>query len=1086
VSADCYLRYPHVRGDLVTFVAEDDVWLGSTGGGRAYRVSSDHVPVVSPRLSPDGSLVAWTARRGNASEVFVAPTDGGVSRQLTFWGQQGTRVTGWFSDDEVLVLSAAGESNHARMYAHAVAVDGGPSRRLPYGWAGDLAFGAAGGVLLSTYFWTEPARWKHYRGGTASQLWLDRDGDGTFERIFADLPSNLASPVWVTNPDGTQRIGFCSDHEGRGHIYSAVVNHGAPSTADLVRHTAGELYARHASSDGRQVVYCAGGDLFLLDSLDTDSEPRGVDMRLGSSRPLLQRQRVKVTKNLETISTDRTGRASAIESRGTISWVSHRDGPVRALAAGSDVRRRLPVVLDERRVGWVTDAGGDDAVEIVELDKPHAVPQTLLASGRVGRVLEMAASPDGHQIALATHDGRLLSCEVPQEDIGQPVEPRELDATTGDMSGLSFSPDSRWLAWSASGPRPWEDPGPRPLRQIKMADLTTGNVFPVTTLRFTDTEPVFTLDGRHLAFLSIRSLDPVYDAFSFDLSFPGGCRPFIVPLASDTASPFDPMVGGRPAEAGAASDAAPAPTTPPTTRVDVEGLEQRLVAVPVEGGRYAHLAAVKEGLAWAREPLLGQLGEDLPKVDGEAARARVEHFDLRTSKLQTVVSEADRFVATTDGSRLVVLDRDKLSVVPSDRPSDKQAGDGTEAVQVDLDHTAVEVDPRAEWRQMYDEAWRLMRDHFWRADMGGVDWAAAHERYVPLLDRIGSHDDLVDLIWEMHGELGSSHAYCIPPQDQADSGRRQGLLGADLEYSDGDWRISRVVPGEASDRRARSPLLAPGIGAGAGDAIVAVDGRPTSRTRSPQSLLVGAADKPVELTVRSRDRDELRRVVVVPLADETPLRYQDWVNGRRAYVHDRTASRVGYLHVPDMMSGGWAQLHRDLRTELTRDAVIVDVRSNSGGHTSQLVMEKLARRIIGWNVVRGYGPDSYPSDARRGPMVTIADMYAGSDGDIITAAIQSLGLGPVVGTRTWGGVIGIDGRYRLVDGTMVTQPRYSFWFEKFGWGVENYGVDPDVEVPVAPQDRVAGNDVQLEHALDLVQHLLRETPPQEPPPLPDL
>ena len=1071
-------------GDLVTFVAEDDIWLGSTDGGRAYRVSSDHVPAANPRLSPDRSLVAWTARRGDASEVYVAPTEGGVSRQLTFWGKPGTRLTGWVSDDEVLVLSSAGESDHARMYAHAVPVDGGPGRRLPYGWASDLAFGPAGGALLSTYFWTEPARWKHYRGGTASQLWLDLDGSGTFERIFADLRSSLASPVWVTASDGTPRIGFCSDHDGRGQIYSAAMDRGAPSTADLTRHTDGDLYARHMTSDGRQVVYCAGGELFLLDSLDTDAEPRRLDMRLGSSRPLLQRRRVTVTKNLETISADRTGRASAIESRGTISWVSHRDGPVRALATGSDVRRRLPVVLDDRRVAWVTDADGDDAVEVLGLEEPGAVPQRLLASGRVGRVLELAASPDGRQIALATHDGRVLSCEVPSEDIAQPVEPRELDATTGDMSGLAFSPDSRWLAWSVSGPRPWEDPGPRPLRQIKMADLTTGQVFPVTPLRFTDTEPVFTLDGKHLAFLSIRSLDPVYDAFSFDLTFPGGCRPFVVPLAKDTASPLDPMVGGRPVAATGPSDAEAA--MPPSTRVDVDGLEQRLVAVPVEGGRYSGLAAVKDGLAWSREPLLGELGEDRPKLDDEAVRARVERFDLGTSRLQTIVEKVDRFVATTDGSRLVVLDRGKLRVVPSDRPADKEGAAGAEAVQVDLDQMGVEVDPQAEWRQMYDEAWRLMRDHFWRADMGGVDWAAARERYLPLLDRIGSHDDLVDLIWEMQGELGSSHAYCIPPRGEADSGRRQGLLGVDLEHSDGDWRITRIVPGEASDRRARSPLMAPGIGAGAGDAIVAVDGRPTSPTRGPLSLLVGAANKPVELTLRPRDGDAVRRVVVVPLADETALRYQDWVNDRGAYVHERTGDRIGYLHVPDMMSAGWAQLHRDLRTELGRDAVIVDVRSNSGGHTSQLVMEKLARRIIGWNVARGYDAESYPSDARRGPMVTIADMYAGSDGDIIAAAIQSMGLGPVVGTRTWGGVIGIDGRYWLVDGTVVTQPRYSFWFEKFGWAVENHGVDPDVEVPVPPQDRVGGNDVQLDHALDLVRRLLEETPPQVPPALPDL
>jgi len=1108
MTTDGYLRYPHVRGDLLTFVAEDDVWLADSGGGRAYRLSADHSPALTPRISPAGSLVAWAARRDGANEVYVAPTDGGVSRRLTYWGQPMTRVTGWVSDDEVMVLSSTGEGDFVRMFAHAVPVDGGPSRRLPYGWTGDVAVGPDGGVLLSSFFWTEPARWKHYRGGTASQLWLDPEDSGTFRRIFADLSSSLAFPVWTTGSDGRQRIAFCSDHEGRGQLYSAVVGRRAPSTSRLARRTDSDLYVRHASSDGRQVVYCAGGDVFLLDSLDDGVEPRRLDLRIGGARPLLRPHRVKATSRLGTIRPDRTGRASAIESRGTVSWVSHRGGPVRALATGSAVRRRLPVVLDDARVAWVTDVDGDDALELLDLDSPDASPQALVAAGRIGRVLEMAASPDGRRIALSTHDGRLLTCVVPAGAVTRTVAPKEIDSITGDMSGMAFSPDSRWLAWSASGSGPWEDPGPRPLRQIKIADLSRGRVIAVTSLRFTDTNPVFTLDGKHLAFLSIRSLDPVYDSFSFDLSFPAGCRPHLVALAADTPSPFDPIVGGRPLEPPEPAQAAleavaetvpaesdevgtPTPDTArtrpaaPRTTVDVDGLEHRIVPVPVEAGRYSGLAAAKHGLVWLREPLRGELGDNRATVEAEPERARVEHFDLRTSKLSTVVAKADRVEITGDGSRLLVVDQDHLSVVPSDKAAPKE-DDSEDVLRVDLDRLRVEVDPPVEWRQMLDETWRLMRDHFWREDMGGVDWQAARDRYEPMLDRLGSHDDLIDVIWEMHGELGSSHAYAIPPQTPADADRRQGLLGADLEYSGDAWRISRIVPGDASDPKARSPLLSAGVGARAGDVVVAVDGQRTSRTASPLSLLVGTAGKPVELTLRPRGRTELRRVVVVPLADELPLRYQDWVTGRRAYVHAQSDGKVGYLHVPDMMSVGWAQLHRDLRTEMPRDALIVDVRSNGGGHTSQLVLEKLSRKIIGWDLVRGYSPGSYPSDARRGPMVTIADMFAGSDGDIIAAAIQSLGLGPVVGTRTWGGVVGIDGRYTLVDGTMVTQPRYSFWFEKFGWGVENHGVDPDIEIPVTPQDRAAGNDVQLDLALVEVTRLLRRTPPAKPPLIPDL
>ncbi|MBA2769083.1 MAG: PD40 domain-containing protein, partial [Sporichthyaceae bacterium] len=620
-----------------------------------------------------------------------------------------------------MVLSSTGEGDLVRMFAHAVPVDGGPSRRLPYGWAGEVAVGPDGGVLLSSYFWTEPARWKRYRGGTASQLWLDRDGSGAFRRVFADLSSSLAFPVWTTGVDGRQRIAFCSDHEGRGQLYSAVVGRRAPTTSRLACRTDSDFYVRHASGDGRQVVYCAGGDVYLLESLDDGVEPRRVDLRIGGARPLLRPHRVKATSRLGTISPDRTGRASAIESRGTVSWVSHRGGPARTLATGSAVRRRLPVVLDDTRVAWVTDVDGDDALEVLDLDSPDAAPQTLVAAGRIGRVVEMAASPDGRRIALSTHDGRILTCTVPAADVTHAVAPKEIDSITGDMSGLVFSPDSRWLVWSASGPGPWEDPGPRPLRQINIADLDRGRVIAVTSLRFTDTNPVFTLDGKYLAFLSIRSLDPVYDSFSFDLSFPAGCRPHLVALAADIPSPFDPIVGGRPleppepeqaaqeavaeavpAEAGEAG--APKPDTArtrpaaPKTVVDVDGLEHRIVPVPVEAGRYSSLAAAKHGLVWLREPLRGELGDNRATVTAEPERARVEHFDLRTSKLSTVVATADRVEITGDGNWLLVVDQDRLSVVPSDKAAPKE-GDSADVVRVDLDRLRVEVDPPVEWRQ---------------------------------------------------------------------------------------------------------------------------------------------------------------------------------------------------------------------------------------------------------------------------------------------------------------------------------------------------------------------------------------------------
>jgi tricorn protease len=314
---------------------------------------------------------------------------------------------------------------------------------------------------------------------------------------------------------------------------------------------------------------------------------------------------------------------------------------------------------------------------------------------------------------------------------------------------------------------------------------------------------------------------------------------------------------------------------------------------------------------------------------------------------------------------------------------------------------------------------------------------------------------------------------------------RQGLLGADISRdAEGLWRIDRVLPSETSDPQARSPLAAPGVAVRAGDAVLAVDGHPVDPLTGPGPLLIGAARKPVELTIAPAGGGAVRHAVVVPIADEEALRYHDWVAGRRAYVHEQSGGRLGYLHVPDMVGSGWAQLHRDLRVEVAREGLVVDVRENSGGHTSQLVVEKLARRIVGWDLPRGLPAYSYPQDAPRGPVVAVANEFSGSDGDIVNAAIKALGIGPVVGTRTWGGVVGIDSRYRLVDGTLVTQPKYAFWLEGQGWDVENHGVDPDVEVLHTPDDWAADRDPQLDTAIRLALDALAVTPAKSPPPLP--
>lgn len=1075
-----YLRYPHVNGELTAFVAEDDVWVAPLDGGRAWRVSADNMPVDHPRISPDGTTVAWTSTRDGAPEVHVAPLDGGPSKRLTYWGSAKTSVRGWTPDGEVVAISTQGQPSLRRTWARAVPLDGGPARTLPYGPVGDLAYGPAGSVLLlSATMGREAAAWKRYRGGTAGKLWIDLTGGGDFERLHADLDGNLESPLWVGD-----RVAFLSDHEGTGALYSSL-----PDGSDLRRHTPLDgFYARQAATDGTRVIYSAAGELHLLDDLES-AAPRPVAVRLGGQRTDLQPHPVRAAHHLGDARPDHTGRGSAVEVRGTTHWVTHRGGPARALAAEPGVRTRLPRTFGgegDQQVVWVTDAEGEDALELSPAAglAPGTAPRRL-AAGRLGRVLELEVSPDGHRIAVASHDGRVLLVET------QTGEVREVATSdAGDVTGLAFSPDSAWLAWS--------HPGPDPLRQLRIAATSDLSVADATPLRFNDYAPAFTPDGKHLAFLSERAFDPVYDAHVFDLSFPNACRPHLITLAATTPSPFGPQRHGRPVEEpdddkddksegekseGESIEGEDRPRVP-ATRVDFEGIADRIVAFPVEAGRYTGLTAAKNGVLWLRHPLLGTLGTALATPEAQPPGSVLERYDLKQLRVEELADDAEDFAVSGDGTKVLLAASGRLRVVPADsKASDDDDSDAN--TTVDLSRIRVTVRPQDEWRQMYAEAHRLMRDNFWRADMSGVDWNAVGERYLPVLERAATHDDLMDLLWEVQGELGTSHAYVTPPGGHRDALTRQGLLGADLARADdGRWHVARVLPGESSDPQALSPLAAPGVAVRAGDSLLAVDGVAVDPVAGPGPLLTGTAGKPVELTVAPADGGAVRYVVVVPLADEEPLRYHDWVAGRRAHVHERSGGRLGYLHVPDMVGFGWAQLHRDLRVEVAREGLVVDVRENRGGHTSQLVIEKLARRIVGWDLPRGMHPQSYPLDAPRGPVVAVANEFSGSDGDIVNAAIKALNIGPVVGTRTWGGVVGIDSRYDLVDGTAVTQPKYAFWFEGYGWDVENHGVDPDVEVLQRPQDWAAGTDPQLDTAIDLALASLAEHPAKTPPPLP--
>jgi tricorn protease len=1054
VADSGYLRYPHVAGDLITFTAEDDVWLASlseaaSGSGTgARRLTADRVPILHPRLNPAATHVAWTSTRDGTrslswrapQEAYAMPVDGGPDQRLTYWGSRSAAVRGWVSDDEVLVLSRAGQHDGLKTWPFAVPLRG-PARRLPYGPAGDLAV-RDGAVLVGSApnnEPAEPAHWKGYRGGAGGKIWHSPDGS-RYTRILAGVGDNLVNPMFVG-----PRVVFLSDHEGTGALYSAL-----PDGTDLRRHTdLSEYYARQATTDGQRVVYQQAGELWLLESLDAG--PVRLRIRLGGDHPGRAAYPVSAPSELRSFALDPSGHALAAEVRGTVHWLPAGGEAARALLAEPGVRARFPVVIPGAdAVACASDHGGEDGLDVLPAD--GSAPRRI-GHGELGRITGLVVAPDGQTAAVATVDGRLLTVAL----AGEPVITEIARGTHGEATGLAFSPGSALLAWS----QPWSERGAGHIRLARLAD---GTVTDVTPPRFDDTSPTFTLDGKYLAFLSNRAFDPAGDPHHLDLGFLPGTRPYLATLHATTPSPFVPELPGRAAHS-------PLPTEILADEPDLAGLPERTVPFPVAAGTCQKLRATTDGVLWLDLPRGGALGE-AAIGSGDEHPARLIRYDLASRQRSIVAEGLGDYEVSGDGTQLACQTGESLELKPAGEP-------GGAAVSVGLDRIQVTVEPLAEWAQMYHETWRLMRDLFWRADLNGLDWPAMRDRYRPLLARLGSADDLHDVLHELQGETRTSHTGVLPPAAGGDPARTQGLLGADVEPTgDGSWRIARILPGESSVIGARSPLAAPGIAAAPGDLIIAVDGQPVDPDLGPNARLVGKADLPVELTLRRAGAD--RRVVVIPLASEHAVRYYDSVARQRAAVREASGGRLGYLRFPDVMARGWAELHRDRHSEFARDGLIADFRDCQGGGASQLFIEVLGRHIIGWYESRHDEPTSYPFEAPRGPIVAIADEYAMSGGDIVIQALRSHGIATVVGTRTWGGVIGCYFN-DLADGTMVTQPASAPWFADVGWQVEGHGADPDVEVPIPPHDWAAGRDPQLDTAIQLALQTLDDRPPATPP-----
>jgi tricorn protease len=1055
-----YYRFPTIHHETVVFSSEDDLWSVPAGGGIARRLTSSLSEAARPFLSPDGQWLAFMARDEGHHELYAMPAAGGEARRLTFFGST-TRPVGWSRDGEILFVTNYAQPFPRIMRVFAISPEGGEAREVPVGPAHSISLGSNGRTVIGRNT-SDPAIWKRYRGGTAGDLWVDSNGDGNFRRLIT-LQGNLASPMWVG-----ERIYFLSDHEGYGNIYSCT-----PDGEDLRRHTDHEdFYARNASTDGARIVYHAGADLYLYDP-GSDRTTR-IDVEYHSPRTQRTRKFIEGAEYLQHYGLHPEGHSLALVLRGKPVTMGDFSGPAAQHGEPQGVRYRLAHYLsDGRRLVAVSDRGNSEALSILTVDGEPG--EERIEGLDIGRVITLSAAPKGDRVAIANHRNETIVVDLNSRRM-QLID----RSNTLHSYLLAWSPDGRWLAFNhADNPE---------TSYLVVADVESGQKHQVTEPLLHDLAPAWDPEGKYLYFISYREFDPVYDNLHFDLGFPRGVRPYLLTLRKDIPDPFllKPQAPKKPLEKELQEVAEIAKEEKDLeVKIDFDGITRRVLPFPVSEGKYTQVIGSKGKAYFVSEPIEGSLGSNYDQEPPPSGSLEV--YDFESQKKETLATAINELGISGNGTTMVYRSGKKLRVLPVGTKPDANAGDepGRESGWIDLSRPKISILPEQEWEQMFNEAWRLQRDYFWTEGMLGIDWDRVYSRYQPLLQRVGSRSEFSDLIWELHGELGTSHAYEMGGDYRKSPTYSQGFLAADFKYdgASDSWIVTHIVRGDSWSSEYGSPLETPGVNIREGDRLVAINGRKLTRMERlepPQTLLVNAGGTEISITFIPQDSDQPRTATIRALPNETRVRYREWVNENRRKVHEATDGRVGYVHIPNMGPWGYSEFHRGFLSEVGRGSLIVDVRFNGGGHVSQLILEKLARKTIGYGLARYGMPEPYPLYSVSGPLVAITNENAGSDGDIFSHGFKLMKLGPLVGKRTWGGVVGIWPRNPLVDGSVTTQPEFSTWFSDVQWGVENYGTDPDIDIDIRPQDYVAGRDPQLERAIEEVLRLMQEKPSRLP------
>jgi tricorn protease len=1109
------MRYPTLHGDTIVFVAHDNLWSVPRTGGVASRLTTDPGSDVLPRFSPDGKWIAFTGEYQGNRDVYVIPAGGGPARRLTFtsdvvpaaplrWGPDNMVVT-WTPDSKnVVFLSRRASWNDWYGTLFEVPVSGGLAVRLPLDRGGFLSYGPSGHEIAYNRIMRNFRTWKRYTGGLGQNVDI-YDFDTRKLRQVTDWPGTETFPMWYG-----KTIYFLSDHgpEQRENIWA--YDTGTHAFRQLTHFSDYDIDFPSLGSGGpggAGIVFQQGGSLYVLDvpsealhrlvvAVPDDGArtgPQWVDAgKLLRDRDMAQDTDFSVAPN---------GARAAFSARGDIFTVPAEHGATRDVTATSNADEDHPTWSpDGKTLAYTTDGSGEQQIATRPAE---GGPETLLTHFAQGYFYTPQWSPDGRHIAFSDGEHQLWYVAVSG---GSP----QLIAQDkfSEIHDYTWSPDGLWLAYSITGENQQSN--------IWLYSLKTHQATRVSDPLSNDFQPAFDRAGKYLYFLSTRHENPTLSQSEFNIATLKMTGVYVATLRSDEPSPFAPrsdegavgygpepgpqaggaaQAGGKAAAAerggkhggnggrsdahGAAGAAQWKPTATAPIRIDLDGLMQRAVPLPITPANIATLD-LRGGEVFYMTMPPQMIDGPLP---GEQSALHV--FDMGKRKDATVVTGLGAYALSADGKK-VLYQMGKDYFIADAAPGDAAA---RSRKQLDLGHMRIRVQPTEEWAEMFGNAWRLERDLFVNSRMNGVDWDAVRAKYAKLLPLVGSRSDLNYLIGEIQGELSNSHTYVgggddIPPEQRVPT----AFLGADfaLDGASGRYRLARIYHGDNTRDRYRAPLTAPGLDVHQGDYLLAIDGVELRAPTDPDSLLVGKQGQTVKLTLADSPGGKRRVVTVMPVDSELSLREHAWIRHNRDVVERLSGGRVAYIYLSDMGSLGMEQFIRQFYGQIDKRALIVDDRFNGGGFIDQIVLERLRRVLVGLFTDREWAGTPIPQQLIDGPKVCLINHYSASDGDIFPYFFRKYGLGPLIGTRTWGGVRGIRGEWTLLDGGYITIPEGAMYGLHSQWLIENHGVAPDMEIEDLPGDLESGHDAQLQAAVSYLLGKLQAHPGGLPPPPPKL